>query len=121
MKKPGPSHPIEIAANGDRLRAYANGAVIADSQNVLTLQEANYPPVHYFPRADIVSGVLDPTHYQTYCPYKGEADYFNISLDGALLENAAWCYSEPYPHVSQIQGHVAFYTDRIDVVAVSED
>lgn len=115
MKLPGPDHPIEIAANNGHLRASVNGIVIAETQNALTLREAAYPPVHYFPIADIRSGVLDRTPHLTSCPYKGDASYFNVTAAGETLANAAWCYAEPFAAVSQIKDHIAFYADRVEI------
>lgn len=120
MKTPGPDHPIEIVANDGHLRAYVNSVLIAETQNALTLREANYPPVHYFRRTDILSDALLQTNHKTYCPYKGDADYFNVTVDGETLENAAWRYGAPYPAVSEIQDYIAFYTDRVDILEVSE-
>jgi uncharacterized protein (DUF427 family) len=31
-----------------------------------------------------------------------------------------WCYENPYPAVSEIAGHVAFYPDRVDSIAVKK-
>jgi uncharacterized protein (DUF427 family) len=117
MKLPGPDHPIEIAAHKGRLRACVNGVIISETQNALMLREAAYPPVYYFPLADIRSGVLRQTTHSTYCPYKGDASYFDVTVAGETLENAAWSYAEPYEAVSEIQGHIAFYADRVEIIA----
>jgi uncharacterized protein (DUF427 family) len=90
--------------------------VIADTGDALTLREAGYAPVYYLPLSDVVSGMLRPSSTETYCPYKGEASYYDILLpDGEVLLDAVWTYRNPYPAVDAIAERVAFYTDRVQV------
>ncbi len=51
IKVPGPEHPITIERNPKRVVVSVAGRIIADTQNALTLREANYPPVQYMPNA----------------------------------------------------------------------
>src|SRR5580704_11341772 len=97
MKLPGPDHPITLSANPKRLRVRYNGHVIGDSERVLTLQEATYPAVQYFPRDDLEMSFFTRTDKTTYCPYKGEANYFTLLMDGVFADNAVWTYENPYP------------------------
>ncbi len=109
MKIPGPDHPITITPNPKRVRARIGGHVIADTAAALTLQEASYPAVQYIPRQDVEMGFLGKTEKQTNCPYKGDASYYSIDIDGQVLENVVWSYEAPYPAMRQIEGYVAFY------------
>ena len=121
QKIPGPDHPITIENTGQRVLARVGDRVVADTARALTLREAGYPPVHYIPLADVDQTLLTPTDTQTYCPYKGDASYYSIDLDGhaSSLTDAVWTYREPYEAVSRIAGHVAFYTDRVTVETTS--
>jgi uncharacterized protein (DUF427 family) len=89
--------------------------VIAESDNALTLEEANYGPVQYMPLADVDPAVLRPTAHETYCPFKGEASYYTVTTPAGELENVIWTYEEPYDAVSEIAGHVAFYANRVEL------
>ena len=109
MKLPGPDHPITIASNPKRVRAKIDDHVIADTAAALTLQEATYPAVQYIPREDAEMGFLVRTEKQTNCPYKGDASYYSIMIDGELRENVVWSYEDPYPAMQAIRGHLAFY------------
>ena len=115
-KIPGPDHPITIGPTGARVMARVGEHVIADTTMALTLREANYPPVQYIPLADVDQTLLAATATATYCPYKGDASYYSITLAEGELTDAVWSYREPYDAVAEIVGHVAFYTDRVDVV-----
>jgi uncharacterized protein (DUF427 family) len=111
---PGPDHPITIKRNPNHVVVSVHGRVLADSVNALTLREAGYPPVQYFPCADVDMALLERSTHQTYCPYKGDCSYFTIATGDVRLENAVWSYETPFPAVSSIRGHVAFYQDRVD-------
>ena len=121
IKVPDANHPISMDASTARVVARAGDTVIADTTAALTLREANYPPVHYIPLGDVVPGALRPSTSETYCPYKGDAAYYDVVLPGGKeLADAVWTYQAPYPAVDAIAGYVAFYTDRIQVVAEAQ-
>jgi uncharacterized protein (DUF427 family) len=116
IKVPDANHPISIDAGTVRVVARVGDTVIADTSAALTLREAAYPPVHYIPLDDVVPGALRASTSDTYCPYKGDASYYDVVLpDGQELADAVWTYQAPYPAVDAIAGHVAFYTDRVQV------
>lgn len=120
MKTPGPDHPITISEDGARVRARRGDHILADSTDAIVLQEASYSGVRYFARDGVETGFLSKTEKTSHCPYKGQASYYSIFLDGEVLENVAWSYEEPFPAVEQIRGRLAFYTDRIEVYTVTE-
>lgn len=119
MKLPGPDHPITIARNGKRVRVSFAGKTIADTANVLALQEASYPPVFYIPRGDADMAALTRTAHHTHCPYKGDASYFTIAAGGRTAENAVWSYEQPFPAVAEIKDYLAFYPNRVDGIEES--
>jgi uncharacterized protein (DUF427 family) len=113
--EPGPDHPITIAPTGRHVVVRAGEQVIAETDHALTLEEASYGPVQYLPLADVDAAVLSATDHATYCPYKGEASYYTVITPAGELENVIWTYEDPYDAVSEIGGHVAFYTDRVEL------
>ncbi len=120
MKIPGPDHPITITAADKRWRAQFQGHVIADSAEALVLQEASYPPVIYFPRADVSMSYVSRTERTTHCPYKGDASYYTVLMDGHFAENAVWSYEQPFPAMAGISGYIAFYPDKVEVFPMGE-
>lgn len=114
MKIPDESHPISITHAATTVRVLFEGHEIADSDDVLVLKEANYPPVYYFPRDDVQMLFLRRTDKTTHCPYKGDASYFTIYRDANVVENAVWSYEDPYPSVGQIANRVAFYPEHVE-------
>jgi len=116
MKIPGPDHPISIEASRSRVVVTVGGRVIADSRSALTLREASYPAVQYFPRGDVDMAALTRSEHTTYCPYKGEASYYSIPAGGDRSRNAVWTYETPFEATAQIKDYVAFYPDRVDEI-----
>ena len=118
VKLPDPDHPISIERNPARVVVSVAGRVVADSRNALILREAAYPPVQYIPREDVDFSQLERTDHVTYCPYKGDCNYYSIPARGTKSINALWTYEKPFPAVGPIRGHVAFYSERVDEIAV---
>jgi uncharacterized protein (DUF427 family) len=116
MMFPGPEHPITVELAGSRVVVRVDGKTVADSRRALAMREADYPVVYYIPRQDADLSLLERTDHQTYCPYKGDASYFNIIPVGARGANAVWSYQAPYDAVREIEDHLAFYPDRVDAI-----
>lgn len=116
VREPSAAHPITVEPTGRRVTVRVNGEVIAQTAAALTLQESTYPAVQYVPLADVTSSALRRSETTTYCPYKGEAHYFDVTAAGETVADAIWSYDRPYPAVGDIAGHVAFYADKADVV-----
>ena len=120
MKIPGPDHPITITPADRRWRVKFQGHVIVDSGDALILKEANYPPVVYFPREDVSMEFLTRTAHATHCPYKGDAAYYTLQMDGHFAENAVWTYESPFPAMELIAGRVAFYPNEVEIYALDD-
>lgn len=117
-KTPGPAHPITLEPSPSQVIVRSGSVVIAETDHALEMREAAYAPVLYVPLADVHHDLLRPSDHHTYCPYKGEASYYDIiDGNGTDLTAAVWYYDDPYPAVAEIRGHVAFYVDRVTLTA----
>jgi len=115
MKHSNQDHRITISAAPGLITVTVDGVVVASTENALTLHEANYPPVHYIPRSDLDMARFAVSDHATYCPYKGDATHYSLTTGDRLIENLCWSYEEPYPAMSDIRGHVAFYANKAGV------
>lgn len=116
IKIPSSDHPITIGPASKRVVVTVGDSAIADTVKALTLREANYPAVQYVPRDDADMSALVRSETTSYCPYKGEASYFNVSSGGKVSVDAVWTYEAPHEAVAQIKGYLAFYPDRVDEI-----
>ena len=96
----------------------AAGAVLGESSRVIELHEAGYDPVLYVPREDLAMAFFDKTEHSTHCPFKGDASYYTIQAKSGPIPNAAWSYEVPNPGLEKIQGHLAFYGDKVTIEAL---
>lgn len=110
--EPTDAHPITVEPTGRHVTVVVNGEVVADTDNALTLQESTYPAVQYIPKGDVVASALRDSDTETYCPFKGEASYYDVVTAEGTVEDAIWTYEAPYPAVAAIAGHLAFYADK---------
>ncbi len=116
VKIPDATHPITIRPTGSHVTVRIGGTVIAETDDALSLAEANYPVAQYIPLADVDQSLLERATTQTYCPYKGDASYYTVQTPAGQKEtDVIWTYEHPYPAVAEIAGHVAFYPDRAEI------
>ncbi|WP_299571703.1 DUF427 domain-containing protein [uncultured Williamsia sp.] len=114
---PGPDHPITVEPTDRHVTVRVGDTVIAETDSAVTLREAGYDAVQYVPLDDVDPAVLRTSETTTYCPYKGEASYFDIAVGDDSVTDGVWTYTDPFPAVADIRGHVAFYPDRVTVDA----
>lgn len=114
-KEPGEDHPITLEPAGSDITVTVGGTQIARTTAALKMQESTYPPVLYIPRADVEMSHLTRSEHRTYCPYKGDASYFDISAGGRSQSNKVWSYEAPYSAVAAIKDYLAFYPDAVEI------
>jgi uncharacterized protein (DUF427 family) len=86
------------------MKAIYNDKVIAESNNTIQI-EGN----HYFPAESIIQLYFKPSDTQSHCPWKGEASYYHLEVDGKENKDSAWYYLEPKSAAKEIKGYVAFW------------
>ena len=86
------------------MKAVWKGTVVADSDDTVVV-EGN----HYFPPDSVRAELLEPSETTTHCPWKGDARYRSIVVDGERNPDAAWYYPEPKEAAAQIKDRVAFW------------
>jgi uncharacterized protein (DUF427 family) len=129
-REPGPDHPITVTPTGHLVTVTAHGRPVAASEHTLTLYEAGYAPVYYFPPTEVNWDVLSENQHTSYCPYKGDAGYVDAVLadgdtgdngDPLVIGDVGWFYAQPYEPVAAIAGHIAFYPERVTITEGAGD
>lgn len=92
------------------MKVTVNDSVLAESDETVVV-EGN----HYFPPESVNEKYLESSDHRTTCPWKGEAHYYDVVVNGTRKENAAWYYPKPSDEASEIKDHVAFYTSKVEV------
>ena len=86
------------------VKAIWNAATVAESDETIVV-EGN----HYFPRSAVDPTLLRDSSTHSHCPWKGEASYYSLSVDGETNRDAAWYYADPKPAASAIRDRIAFW------------
>lgn len=112
---PGPDHPITVEPGTEHVVVRIGDTVVADTHAPLVLRESTYPPAYYLPPDSVDAALLRPSETTTHCPYKGDATYRSVETDNGTVQDAMWVYEHPHDAVAQIEGHFAFYPDRVQL------
>lgn len=86
------------------MKAIWNGVVLAESDDTVVVENN-----HYFPGSSLKIEYFMPSETTSHCPWKGDAAYYSVIVNGEINKDAAWYYPEPKEAASQIQNRVAFW------------
>lgn len=87
-----------------KVKAIWSNQVIAESEHTEVVENN-----HYFPVNSVKKEYLKKNDHHTTCPWKGEASYFDVVVDGNVNKNAAWYYPNPKTEAKQIENYIAFW------------
>lgn len=115
-----PFDRIDCLRSSRHIEIRHDGVALADSRRPTLLFETPLPTRYYLPREDVAMDLLEPTDTHSLCAYKGRASYWSARVGGTVLTDIAWSYPEPLHDAAPVQGLVAFFTERLDLVVDGE-
>lgn len=86
------------------MKAIWNNQVLAESDNTVVIENN-----HYFPPESLNKEFFKSSELHSTCPWKGEASYYSLEVDGKENKDAAWYYTNPSELAKGIKNHVAFW------------
>lgn len=110
-----PYSRVDILASSRHVRVELDGVTVADSRSPRILFETGLPARFYLPLTDIRMDLLRPSDTHTSCPYKGNADYWNIRVGETEHPDLVWIYRTPTPESQKIAGLACFYNEKVDI------
>lgn len=60
------------------------------------------------PPSAVKQEFLQPSETHSTCPWKGEASYYDVVVDGKVNKDAAWYYPETSSMAARKKSYVAF-------------
>ncbi|MCQ8184125.1 DUF427 domain-containing protein [Parvularcula maris] len=133
IETPGPGQesvwdyprPPEVREAEAPLKVVFGGEVVAETSRGLKVVETAGAPVYHFPPEDVRKELLTPSPGSTFCEWKGEAAYFDLTVNGQTAKRAVYCYPDPLDDLGQgfsrIAGWYVFYAGAMDEVWVGEE
>ncbi len=86
------------------MKAIWNHKIIAESDETVVVENN-----HYFPADSIKKEYFKSSDTHSTCPWKGQASYYTVDVDGNSNRDAAWYYPNASDHAKHIEGYVAFW------------
>ena len=86
------------------MKAIWNGKIIAESNKTIVIENN-----HYFPTESVKKEFLLSSDTTTVCPWKGNASYYSLNIEGSVNKDAAWFYQTPKPMAKGIKDYIAFW------------
>ncbi|KAL6410845.1 hypothetical protein AUP68_07277 [Ilyonectria robusta] len=115
-----PFKRVDILPSQRRVQIQVNGKIVADAASSMHLFETGLPTRYYLPLASVDQSVLRQSDLKTRCPYKGEAEYYHVVVDGKEVKDIVWYYRLPTHESAAIAGLVCFYNEKVDVILDGE-
>lgn len=86
------------------MKAIWNNEIIAESDDTVIV-EGN----HYFPESSLKKEFINDSGTTTHCPWKGDASYYSLNVNGKENKDAVWYYPQPSELAKHIKNRVAFW------------
>ncbi len=113
--------PPRLEKSEKHIRVVVGAVTIADSRNALRVLETSHPPVYYIPPADVRMDLLTATRRQSFCEWKGAARYYDLQVNGKVIEEVAWSYPSPTAAFAELKDCLAFYPGKMDACYVDDE
>ena len=113
-----PYKRIDVLPSSRHVQVVVSGETVAESHSPVLLFEPGHPHRYYLPKLDVRMDLLRPSERVSRCPYKGEAHYYSLAIEGKETAGIVWCYRHPTPEASKVAGLLAFYNERVDAIYV---
>jgi len=106
--------PPKLVPDTRHISVVFDGLRVADSDSAWRLLETASAPGVYLPSRHVDMELLQSSAQRTFCEWKGEAVYFDLSSPRGVLRNVAWSYPNPSRAFANIAGCISFYPGRIE-------
>ena len=110
-----PGHTVTITPADLHVEVRVDGEKIAETDHPVLLDETGMPTRYYLRREDVRMDLFRPTSFSTQCPFKGDASYWTLELNGNSHDGIVWTYETPIESAADIAGLLCFYNDRVDL------
>jgi uncharacterized protein (DUF427 family) len=123
-KSPGhqehPDHKVLEKHSKEHYQVKVDGKIVAESDDVIEVDEDQHPARFYFPRSDVKMSFLNRSNTTTECPFKGTAHYYSLKEGDKTLADAVWTYEEPFDEHQGLKDRLAFSDDSFRDIKIEK-
>ena len=101
-----PYKRIDTRRSTRHIEVVVDGTTLAESSWSIHLYETGLPVRYYLPRAAARLDLMKPSETTTFCPYKGQARYYHVVVDGNTKEDLVWWYQTSFLDALAVQNLV---------------
>jgi len=111
--------PPKMEKVSKHLKIFQGKNTIADTTRPVRILETSHPPVYYFPPENVNMEFLRENNKTTHCEWKGQAKYYDLIVEGKVIENIAWTYPSINEDYEEMEDYIAFYPGKLDACYVN--
>lgn len=111
-----PFKRVDTLPSSRSIEIKMEGKTIAKSVSSVHLHETGLPVRYYLPPGSVDPSLLRKSDQMTQCPYKGNAEYYHVVVDGKEHKNLVWYYRHPTHESAAIAGLLCFYNEKVDIL-----
>ncbi len=91
-----------------------NNKTLAKTNNAIRVIETSHPPTYYFPPLDVKVEFLKKNKGNSFCEWKGLANYLDLSMNEFNIQDIGWYYSNPKRNFLPIRNFISFYASKAE-------
>lgn len=107
-----PYHRVDAIKSSRHIKVVIDGETVAESRNPILVFETGLQTRYYLPAEDVKEQFLTATDNSSHCPYKGDASYWSVKVNGKEFDNVVWSYPEPLDQQPRLKNLKAFWTEK---------
>jgi len=97
------------------VRVEVAGVTVAQSAQNVFLYESLLRPRYYLPAPAVKWELLSESETTSFCPYKGTANYYNVTVNGQEFKDLIWYYKYPTAESAPVAGRLCFYNEKVNI------
>ena len=107
-----PYHRVDMVKSSRHVEVLVDGIKVADTKRPYLLFETSIQTRYYIPKEDVNFDYLTQSESHTICPYKGQASYYNLVVNGETYQDVVWTYPDPIPEAPKLKGQLSFWAEK---------
>ena len=101
------------------IEVIVDNKTIAKTNKAFRVIETSHPPTYYFPPKDVAMNLLQTNKSNSFCEWKGIANYIDLHLGKIKILNIGWFYNSPKKEFQPIKDYISFYASKTEKCIVN--